>query len=61
MKGKKAKLIIYMITAAVMLQIFSSAAVAYDVSQIKGAVESSGAQLPEYSDGYVEITVRQDK
>ncbi len=61
MKGKKAKLIIYMITAAVMLQIFSSAAVAYDVSQIKGAVETSGAQLPEYSDGYVEITVQEDK
>ncbi|WP_124097916.1 right-handed parallel beta-helix repeat-containing protein [Ruminococcus sp. Marseille-P6503] len=57
MKGKKAKLIIYMITAALMMQLFSLSGAAYDVSKIKGAVKISGAKLPEYSDGCEQINV----
>ncbi len=57
MNGKKAKIIIYMITAALMMQFFSLSGVAYDVSKIKGAVKTSGAKLPEYSDGCEEINI----
>ena len=51
MKGSKAKAAVYLIAAALMIQMFSLCGAAYDISKIKGAVKTTGAELPEYSEG----------
>lgn len=55
MKGNKAKAAVYLIAAALMIQMFSLCGAAYDISKIKGAVKTTGAELPEYSQGCEQI------